>query len=68
MEVIAKREELKKIVKEAIKEFIEEEKIENFLKAILPVSKQEMEDIVLLPFLGHFSHQQGKKDGSVNGE
>ena len=57
MEVIANREELKKIVKEAIKEFIEEEKIENFLKAILPVSKQEMEDINKL-----YGKPKGKKE------
>jgi len=45
MQIAIDREELKKIVKEAIKEVMEEEKIEGFLKSILPVSKEEMEDI-----------------------
>jgi 20S proteasome alpha/beta subunit len=39
------REELKKIVKEAIKEVIEEEKMEAFLKSISVISNEEMEDI-----------------------
>ena len=45
MQIAIDREELKKIVKEAIKEVIEEEKIESLLKSIPPVSKEEMEDI-----------------------
>jgi len=39
------REELKRIVKEAIKEVIEEEKMEAFLKSISLISNEEMEDI-----------------------
>ena len=39
------REELKRIVKEAIKEVIEEEKMAAFLKSISVISNEEMEDI-----------------------
>jgi len=45
MQITMNKEELKKIIKEAIKEVVEEERIESFLKSIPPVSKQEMEEI-----------------------
>ena len=45
MQVAMDKEELKAVVKEAIKEMIEEEKMESFLKNIPFVSKEEMEDI-----------------------
>jgi len=45
MQIAMNKEELKKIIKEALKEVVEEERIENFLKPIPPVSKQEMEEI-----------------------
>jgi len=45
MQVTIKKEELKKTIKEAIRELIEEEKIESFLSLIPPVSDQEMEEI-----------------------
>ena len=41
MQITMNKEELKKIIKEAV----EEERMENFLKSIPLVSKQEMEDI-----------------------
>ena len=45
MQIAMNKEELKKIIKEAIKEIVEEERMENFLKSIPSVSKQEMEEI-----------------------
>ena len=45
MQIDMDREELKRIVKEAIKEVIEEEKMEAFLKSISLISNEEMEDI-----------------------
>ena len=45
MQIDMNREELKKIVKETIKEVIEEEKMEAFLKSISVISNEEMEDI-----------------------
>jgi len=45
MQIAMNKEELKKIIKEALKEAVEEERMENFLKPIPPVSKQEMEEI-----------------------
>jgi len=45
MQITMNKKELKKIIKEAVKEAIEEERMENFLKSILPTSKQEMEDL-----------------------
>jgi len=45
MEISINRNEFKMLVKEAIKEVIEEERIGSFLKSISPVSKEEMEDI-----------------------
>jgi len=45
MQITMNKEELKKIIKEAIKEVVEEERIESFLKSIPPVSKQEKEEI-----------------------
>ena len=45
MQIDMDREELKRIVKEAIKEVIEEEKMAAFLKSISVISNEEMEDI-----------------------
>jgi len=45
MQISINRNEFKMIVKEAIKEVIEEERIGSFLKSISPVSKEEMKDI-----------------------
>jgi len=45
MQIAMDKQELKAVVKEAIKEIIEEEKMESFLKNIPFVSKEEMEDI-----------------------
>ena len=46
MRTTINEEKLKKIVKEAIKEVLEEERIDTLLKFIPPVSKKEMEDII----------------------
>jgi len=45
MHVSLETKELKKIIKEAIKELLEEERIENFLRAIPSVSQKEMNNI-----------------------
>ncbi len=45
MQIAMDKQELKAVVKEAIKEIIEEENMESFLKNIPFVSKEEMEDI-----------------------
>jgi len=45
MQIAMNKKELKKIIKEAVREVIEEERMESLLKSIPPVSKQEMEDI-----------------------
>jgi len=45
MQITVSEEELKRIIKKAIKEVIEEERMDSLLKSILPVSKEEMEDI-----------------------
>ena len=45
MSIVIEKNELKKIIKTAIKEIIEEEKLENFLSLVLPVSAGEMKDI-----------------------
>ncbi|MCD6238217.1 MAG: hypothetical protein J7K51_02635 [Thermotogae bacterium] len=45
MQIAMNKEKFKKIVKEAIKEVVEEEKLMNFLDSISSVSKEEMEDI-----------------------
>ena len=45
MQIAMDKEELKRIIKEAIKETIEEERIDSLLKSVSPVSKEEMEDI-----------------------
>ncbi|RKX52854.1 MAG: hypothetical protein DRP50_06735 [Thermotoga sp.] len=45
MQIAMNKEKFKKIVKEAIKEVVEEEKLKNFLDSISSVSKEEMEDI-----------------------
>ena len=45
MQITMNKEELKKIIKEAVREAVEEERMENFLKSIPPISKQEIEDI-----------------------
>lgn len=45
MQIAMDKQEIKAVVKEAIKEIIEEEKMESFLKNIALASKEEMEDI-----------------------
>jgi len=45
MNITIEKDELKKIIKVAIKEVIEEERIENFLNLIPAVSEEEMENI-----------------------
>ena len=45
MQIAMNKEKFKKIVKEAIKEVVEEEKLKNVLDSISSVSKEEMEDI-----------------------
>lgn len=45
MQIAMNKEKFKKIVKETIKEVVEEEKLKNFLDSISSVSKEEMEDI-----------------------
>jgi len=45
MNITIEKDELKKIIKTAIKEIIEEEKLENFLNLVSPVSPEEMKDI-----------------------
>jgi len=45
MQIAMDKEELKRIIKEAIKETIEEERMDSLLKSVPPVSKEEMEDI-----------------------
>ena len=45
MQIAMDKQEVKAVVKEAIKEIIEEEKMGSFLKNIPFVSKEEMEDI-----------------------
>ena len=45
MHITIEKDELKKIIKVAIKEVIEEERIENFLNLIPAVSEEEMENI-----------------------
>ncbi len=45
IQIAINKEELKKIIKEAVKETVEEEKVENFFKSIPFVSNQEMEEI-----------------------
>jgi len=44
-EIPMNKEELKKIIKEAIKEVVEERRIENFLESVPLVLKWEMEEI-----------------------
>jgi len=45
MNITIEKDELKRIIKTAIKEVIEEERIENFLNLIPAVSEEEMENI-----------------------
>lgn len=45
MKLSIDKEELCSIIKEAVREVLQEEKLEFFLKSIPPVSKEEMEDI-----------------------
>ena len=45
MKISLDKEELYTIIKEAVKDALQEEKLEFFLKAIPPVSEEEMEDI-----------------------
>ena len=45
MRITINEEKLKKIIKEAIKEIIEEGKMGNILKSIPTVSEKEMKDI-----------------------
>ena len=45
MNITIEKDELKKLIKTAIKEIIEEEKLENFLNLLSTVSPEEIEDI-----------------------
>ncbi len=45
MEVTVSKDELYDLIKQAVKEVLQEESIEYFLKSIPLVSKEEMEDI-----------------------
>uniref|UniRef100_A0A7V5XFL0 Uncharacterized protein n=1 Tax=Thermodesulfobacterium geofontis TaxID=1295609 RepID=A0A7V5XFL0_9BACT len=45
MEVVITKEELYELIKKAVKEVLQEEKIEFFLKSIPVVSEEEMDDI-----------------------
>jgi len=45
MNITIEKDELKKIIKIAIKEVIEEERIENFFNLIPAVSEEEMQNI-----------------------